>query len=170
MHQDAGPQQQQPHRVHPDGPQRSRVVVVSAHAAVSSSVFTCVMSTCIWAETLTVGVSACASRVVPDRGVRSGVCRDRYLSLNDNQLSGTVPATLTAVFTPASPSFSHNCIEGCSGQYLGCAMRSCLVDLFVATNGASWLYNSNWLTTASPCDWFGVVCDSSVNVTYVATP
>lgn len=38
-----------------------------------------------------------------------------------------------------------------------------LVALFEATSGANWKVHSNWLTissAASPCDWYGVVCQN----------
>lgn len=38
-----------------------------------------------------------------------------------------------------------------------------LVALYNGTGGASWHYNSAWLLTGSPCDWYGVACsDGSV--------
>lgn len=36
-----------------------------------------------------------------------------------------------------------------------------LVDLYNATNGASWTNNTNWLTAGAECTWFGVTCDGS---------
>ena len=33
-----------------------------------------------------------------------------------------------------------------------------LVDLFNATNGSEWTTKTNWLTSCSPCQWYGVSC------------
>lgn len=35
-----------------------------------------------------------------------------------------------------------------------------LADLYVATNGAAWTDAGGWLTTRTPCTWYGVLCDS----------
>ncbi|GAB3888943.1 beta strand repeat-containing protein [Spirosoma agri] len=40
-----------------------------------------------------------------------------------------------------------------------------LVDLYNATNGASWTRNDNWLSGCSPCGWYGVTCDGNNRVT-----
>lgn len=56
-----------------------------------------------------------------------------------------------------------------------------LVAIYNATNGPNWVYidgnssglsNSNptgdeWLTTTTPCSWFGILCNSSNQVTYL---
>jgi len=33
-----------------------------------------------------------------------------------------------------------------------------LVALYKSTNGVNWIHNTNWLKTATPCDWVGVQC------------
>ena len=33
-----------------------------------------------------------------------------------------------------------------------------LVTLYNSTNGASWTNHTNWLTTDTPCSWYGVYC------------
>ena len=33
-----------------------------------------------------------------------------------------------------------------------------LADFYQSTNGATWINNSNWLQTTTPCDWYGVTC------------
>ena len=35
---------------------------------------------------------------------------------------------------------------------------SFLEDLYYATNGENWYNNTNWLTSLSVCDWYGVEC------------
>jgi len=34
-----------------------------------------------------------------------------------------------------------------------------LVALYTSTNGASWIDNTGWLVTDTPCSWYGVGCD-----------
>jgi hypothetical protein len=56
--------------------------------------------------------------------------------------------------------------------------RAALVDLYIATNGSTWKYNTGWQDYASgsdACDsvWYGVDCSGSIgssnrNVVYVA--
>ncbi len=33
-----------------------------------------------------------------------------------------------------------------------------MVDFYNATNGPNWTTKTNWLTSCSPCDWYGVTC------------
>ena len=33
-----------------------------------------------------------------------------------------------------------------------------LIAFYNSTNGPEWINNSNWLITATPCDWFGTYC------------
>lgn len=35
-----------------------------------------------------------------------------------------------------------------------------LQDLYNSTNGANWTNHSGWLQTATPCSWYGIVCES----------
>jgi hypothetical protein len=37
--------------------------------------------------------------------------------------------------------------------------RDALVKIFQSTGGPAWKQNDGWLSTADPCDWFGVMCD-----------
>ncbi len=53
----------------------------------------------------------------------------------------------------AVPNFS--CAEV---SQLPAADCNALVTLFNATNGNSWIDKSGWLTTNTPCTWFGVTC------------
>jgi Leucine-rich repeat (LRR) protein len=39
-----------------------------------------------------------------------------------------------------------------------------LVDLYYATNGASWTNKTDWLVTITPCSWHGVTCSGSPSV------
>lgn len=40
-----------------------------------------------------------------------------------------------------------------------------LVALYTSTNGANWTKKTGWLTTNSPCIWYGVSCANGTNVT-----
>ena len=84
------------------------------------------------------------------------------LSLAGNQLVGTVPTVLSR-FPIASSTWSSNCLANASNPYAGCDLtdRSGLVDVYCTTYGAGWKSSSTWLTSAHPCTWFGVGCDST---------
>ena len=42
-----------------------------------------------------------------------------------------------------------------------------LTEFYEDTGGASWSVSTNWLKGHSPCEWFGVTCDSNGAVVYV---
>ncbi|MFN2285900.1 MAG: leucine-rich repeat domain-containing protein, partial [Anaerolineae bacterium] len=42
-----------------------------------------------------------------------------------------------------------------------------LVALYTATGGENWYTQTNWLTTTTPCTWYGVTCDTG-HVTQVS--
>ena len=49
--------------------------------------------------------------------------------------------------------------------------KQALIDLYVATGGAHWEQNDNWLVTADPCTWIGVGCAGiSANVNKLHLP
>jgi hypothetical protein len=81
-----------------------------------------------------------------------------------NQLQGTVPTSLTALFPLSSATWSSNCLTGISAPHVDCGMpeRAALVDLFTSTSGPSWTQSTLWLSSASPCTWLGVSCASGV--------
>ena len=93
---------------------------------------------------------------------------DRSTTLANNQFTGTLPPGVATLFPASAPMWSTNCIVNCTTplSYCGNAERWALVDLFVATYGAGWTNNSNWLVGSSPCSWAGVTC-TGANVTYV---
>ncbi len=93
-----------------------------------------------------------------------------HVTLDDD----TFPLTVEENLTSSERSFIVNVYDG-SGTQLGglnltqeagtppppaCNVpsteRAALIDLFNATNGASWTNNTNWNTSAPVCDWFGV--------------
>ncbi|WP_353572728.1 hypothetical protein [Candidatus Albibeggiatoa sp. nov. BB20] len=37
-----------------------------------------------------------------------------------------------------------------------------LVDFYHSTNGDSWARSENWLETGTPCDWYGITCESGL--------
>ncbi|WP_299897654.1 hypothetical protein, partial [uncultured Aquimarina sp.] len=41
------------------------------------------------------------------------------------------------------------------------AEKQALIDLYNSTDGANWTNNTNWLTNAPVCDWYGVVVENS---------
>ncbi|WP_299311241.1 leucine-rich repeat domain-containing protein [uncultured Aquimarina sp.] len=46
--------------------------------------------------------------------------------------------------------------------------KQALIDLYNSTDGANWINNTNWLTDAPVCDWFGVtVVDGKVVTLYL---
>ena len=53
-----------------------------------------------------------------------------------------------------------------SATFAGCASQAqipatecnTLVDLYNSANGASWIQNTGWLLTDTPCSWYGVSC------------
>jgi len=42
-----------------------------------------------------------------------------------------------------------------------------LVNFYINTQGSKWLDQDNWLSTNTPCDWFGVSCDDSFEPRHV---
>ncbi len=83
---------------------------------------------------------------------------------SNNQLTGTIPTSITATYPVASTTWSFNCLIGVSSRYASCdfAERAALVDVFGSTGGwGSWSVSTNWLNaTAHPCSWFGVTCSA----------
>lgn len=45
-----------------------------------------------------------------------------------------------------------------------------LVDLFNATNGSQWITKTNWLTSCSPCQWYGITCGIGKRVVAINLP
>ena len=42
--------------------------------------------------------------------------------------------------------------------------RGALVALYVATNGDEWEDNTNWLSDAPVCEWYGLDCNNDIDV------
>ena len=101
----------------------------------------------------------CCSLSTP-LGTVACTARQANLVVSGNQLTGSVPTALQALFPTASSTWSTNCIAGVTSPYLGCDLneRSSLVELFIATNGFGWTARVGWLTPAHPCGWYGVTC------------
>ncbi|MBP2832846.1 hypothetical protein J8281_11675 [Aquimarina sp. U1-2] len=49
--------------------------------------------------------------------------------------------------------------EAVDGCVVSDSEKQALIDLYNATGGANWANNTNWLTDAPVCDWFGVNVD-----------
>jgi hypothetical protein len=63
----------------------------------------------------------------------------------------TVPATTQAGLAPVFD--CRNVTEIASGEC------EALVSLYNHTNGEGWVRRDGWLTTATPCSWYGVACN-----------
>ncbi len=68
-------------------------------------------------------------------------------------VAGITPAKAQARPTPAG--FDCTAVTGLSTPEC-----QALVALYDSTNGAGWVNHNGWLTTYTPCDWFGVTCDA----------
>ena len=95
-------------------------------------------------------------------------------TVQNNQLSGSLPPEVSSVYPPSAVMFSGNCIANASSRYVNCdlADRVALVDLFVSTSPGSTQWanavSCGWLTNTNPCSWAGVQCDTSTGpVKYV---
>ena len=97
--------------------------------------------------------------------------RSNNFYFSNNQLVGTVPTALTAQYPLSGAWWASNCLTGVSSRYIGCDVvdRAALVDLFSVTSGLTWLSSTLWLTSASPCSWFGVTCDTVNGATVVVS-
>ncbi len=50
------------------------------------------------------------------------------------------------------------------GAAIPASERQALIDLYNATNGASWTIHTNWNgAVGTECTWYGVTCDGSLN-------
>jgi len=134
---------------------------------------------------------------VPDLSALTGLT---YLDLGHNQLTGPVPdlsaltglswldlrgnllclpegemqsgpknvaaAHLQSLNLPACPG-----TRGPPPPDPGAAVeRAALVALYLATDGASWTHNDNWLSAAPVAAWYGVITDASGRVTELNLP
>ena len=90
------------------------------------------------------------------------------LRFASNQLIGSIPPQLAARFPANSGAWSSNCIVNASTSYLGCTLaeRAALLDFYASTGGGSWVASSaGWMTSAHPCTWSGVRCQSGSSTT-----
>ena len=111
----------------------------------------------------------------------------RSLYLDYNPLTGPLPETLmnltklgqfyfneTHLCEPADPTFQSwlSSIPSLSKTGVTCTPSICdtvteipsaecdaLVTLFEGTDGDNWTDNTDWLSTNTPCTWYGVTCD-----------
>jgi len=59
--------------------------------------------------------------------------------------------------SPVEPLTSFDCSTATGIPQTEC---EALVALYNSTNGDGWTNHSNWLTTNTPCSWYGVICES----------
>ncbi|GAK59691.1 receptor protein kinase [Candidatus Vecturithrix granuli] len=116
------------------------------------------------------------------------------LVVNDNSLSGSLPGRLTNLAhlqtlnfqnttlcepqetafqswlnsIPTIHSSGQSCSTGICASVTEIPQLECetLVTLYTSTNGNDWVNNNGWLTTPTPCSWYGVSCVSG-HVTYL---
>ena len=67
----------------------------------------------------------------------------------------TIPAPITAQARLAPAAFDCSTATGIPS--IEC---QALVALYNSTNGAGWTNHSGWLTTTTPCSWYGVSCNT----------
>ena len=101
-----------------------------------------------------------------------------YLSLNENELSGEVPAWLGSRANLLSLFLAGNSFTGCIAEELGdlsvhdldqlgipfCG-RGVLVALYNASGGANWETDTGWLSDKPISEWHGVTADYRGRVT-----
>ena len=116
-------------------------------------------------------------------GVTTNVSgRVTRLDLDDNRLTGEIPAALDSLSALESLHLSSNELTGCVPEGLWyvpdndfdqlglpfCTVdKSALVALYNATDGPDWTNNTNWLTDAPMGQWHGVATDVSGRVTHL---
>jgi Leucine-rich repeat (LRR) protein len=79
-----------------------------------------------------------------------------------------VRALLMIVIVGSFPAIPNRSVSAkpLSATFAGCGSQTqilavecnALVDLYNSANGASWLHNTGWLLTDTPCSWYGVSC------------
>ena len=69
--------------------------------------------------------------------------------------AATIPAPITAQARLAPTDFDCSTANGIPS--IECQAQ---VALYNGTNGAGWTNHSGWLTTSTPCSWYGVTCDT----------
>ena len=67
----------------------------------------------------------------------------------------TIPAPISAQGRPAPAAF--DCSTATGIPFSECHAP---IALYTSTNGAGWTNQSGWLTTNTPCSWYGVTCDT----------
>jgi Leucine rich repeat/Leucine rich repeat N-terminal domain len=67
----------------------------------------------------------------------------------------TIPVPISAQGRLAPAAFDCSTVTGISS--IEC---QALVALYNSTNGAGWTNHSGWLTTTTPCSWYGVGCNT----------
>lgn len=84
---------------------------------------------------------------------RAGRLSLTMLFLISTWLVGPVASHPAYAMPTLAPTFSCDSVSGI--PTVDC---NALVALYDATSGGSWANNSGWLTTNTPCSWFGVTC------------
>ena len=59
------------------------------------------------------------------------------------------------------------CLLGCASvaqAVIPASQRAALTDMYISTNGASWVNKTNWNgAVGTECTWFGIACDAAQN-------
>ena len=90
------------------------------------------------------------------------LCTLSSLDLEENFFTGTVPSSLLYRFGMSK--FEGICLNAVGSQRSICddpyLEQLALLDLFDATNGASWFTSTNWQLGFDSCSFYGVSCVS----------
>ncbi len=117
--------------------------------------------------------------------------RLRWLSVTDNNLEGALPLDLATfgaglstcrmqrnnLCLPSDPPYSALGSKPVCGLLPADSCQICkgpactsLEELYHSAGGPDWVQADGWLTTPSPCQWFGAHCDSTDRLTRLETP
>lgn len=68
-------------------------------------------------------------------------------------------ATFFLILWPSSSAFAVDCSDTATTT-IAASECNALVDLYTSTSGASWTTGTNWITSSTPCGWYGITCAS----------
>ena len=107
--------------------------------------------------------SAATVSLVPFSSPPPVPIRPNTFSVRVNNLVGTVPSSMTALYPVNGSNWDTNCLTDITTRIATCDMadRSILIDLYTATSMDGWTVNTGWMSPSSPCTWYGVTCSSN---------